>query len=91
MAGGHEFAFPAEERGIVDREHHAHRRFIDGDGRKGFGILKVGDGIADLETVDAHHSADVAALDFVHPLLFQAFKDHQVLDLLLFDDVITFA
>ena len=81
----------AEEGGIVDREEHAHRRLVDGDRLERLGILEVRDGVADLEAVDAHHGADVAALDFVDIGLAEALEDHQLLDLLLLDDVVALA
>ena len=91
MAGGHEFAFAAKERRVVDGEDHAHRGFIHGDGRQGLRVLEVGDGVADLEAFDAHHGAEVAALDALDLALLQSFEDHQVLDLLFLHDIIALA
>ena len=91
VAGGHELAVLAEERGIVDGEEHAHRGLVDGDGREGLRILEVGHGVADLEAVESHHRADVAAAGAVHVALAEAFEHHQLLDLLLLDHVVALA
>ena len=91
VAGGHELAVLAEERGVVDHEEHRHRGLVDGDRRERLRILDVGDGVADLEPVDAHQGADVAALDLVHIGLAQALEHHHLLDLGLLDDVVALA
>ena len=91
VAGSDIFSILSKERGIIDGEEHAHRRLVDGDRRQGLGILVVGDGIADLESVNAHKGADIAATGFVDIGLAQAFEDHELLDLLLLDDVIPLA
>ena len=91
VAGGDIFSVLPEERRIVDGEEHAHRRLVDGDRRQGLGIVVVGDGIANLESVDAHQGADVAATGFVDIGLAKAFEDHELLDLLLLDNVIALA
>ena len=66
VSRSHELSVLSEERRVVDREEHAHRRFVDGDRRESFRILDVGNRVADLETVNADNSADVTALDAVH-------------------------
>ena len=91
VARGHELAVLAEEGGIVDGEEHAHRRLVDGDRLQRLGVVVVRDGVADLEAVDAHHGADVAALDLFDVGLAQALEDHQLFDLLLLHDVVALA
>ncbi len=80
MARSDVLAFATEERRIVDREEHAHRRFVDGDGFERFGILEIADRVADLEALDADQRANLAALDALHLGLGQPVEDHQVLD-----------
>ena len=80
MARGDVFSVLAEEGRVVDREEHRHRGFVDGDGRQRFGILVVADRVADLEAVDAHDGADLAAWNLLDLLLAQSLEDHQVLD-----------
>ena len=91
VAGGHELAVLAEERRVVDHEEHGHRGLVHGDRRERFRILDVGDGVADLEPVNAHQGADVAALDLVYIGLAQALEHHDLLDLGLLDDVVALA
>ena len=91
VAGGHELAVLAEERGVVDHEEHRHRGFVDGDGRERLRILEVRDGVADLEPFDAHEGADVTALDLVYIGLAETLEHHDLLDLGLFDDVVALA
>ncbi len=91
MSGSHKLAILAEERGIVYGEEHAHRRFVDRDRREGLRILAVGDRVADLEAVDADHRTDVTALHSIHIGLSKTIKDHELLDLMLLDNVIPLA
>ena len=91
VAGGHELAVLAEERGVVDHEEHRHGRLVDGDRGEGFRILDVGDGVADLESLDAHERTDVTALDLVDIGLAQALEHHDLLDLGLLHDVVALA
>ena len=88
---GHVFAVLAEEWRIVDGEEHRHRGLVHRDRRKGFRILGIGDGVADLEAFDADHGADVAAAYFFDLALAEAVEDHQLLDLRFLDDVIPLA
>ena len=80
MAGGDVFAVLAEERRIVDREKHRHRRFVDGDRGQRFRILVVADRIADFESVDADQGADFTAGHCIDLFLAQTFENHQLLD-----------
>ncbi len=91
MAGSHELALTAEERGIVDAEEHTHRRLIDGYRRKRLGILVVGYGVSDFKTVNSYDRADVPALHAFDLGLPQARKHHQILDSLLLNYVIPLA
>ncbi len=91
VSGRDEFAVFSEERGIVDGKEHAHRGFVHGDGRQGLRVLEVGDGVANLEAFDAHHGADVAALDRIDIGLAQAVEDHELLDFGFFNDVVALA
>ena len=80
VARSDEFAVLAEEGRIVDREQHAHRRFVDGDRFERFGVLVIADRVADLEAFDAYQSADFAALHLVHLGFTQSLENHQVFD-----------
>ena len=91
VAGGHELAVLAEERGVVDHEQHRHRGLVDGDRGEGLRVLDVGDGVADLEPFDAHQGADVAALDLVDIGLAEALEDHDLLDPGLLHDIVALA
>jgi hypothetical protein len=63
--------------GIVDSEKHAHGRFIDGNGRKGFRILVIRNGVAYFESIDAHNGANVTTTDRIHIGLAKSIEDHQ--------------
>ena len=91
VAGRDVFAVFPEEGGIVDGKEHAHRGFVHGDGRQGLRVFEVGDGVANLESFDAHHGADVTALDIVYIGLAQAVEDHELLDFGFLNDVVALA
>ena len=74
MPGGDEFAFLAEERRVVDGEDHAHRRLVNGDGRHGFRVFDIRDGIADFEAFQTNDGADFTGVDFFHFCFFKAIK-----------------
>ena len=81
MARGAVFALSAEERRVVDGEEHTHRRLVNSDGGQRLGILKVGDGVANLEALQANHGADVATLHGLCALVADTLKGVQLLDL----------
>ena len=58
-------AFLAAERRIVDAEDHVERRLVDLDRRQGDRVVDVGDGVADVDLLEADDGADVAGADFV--------------------------
>ena len=91
MPGSHELAVLSEEWGIVDGEEHTHRRLVHGNRRKRLRILVIRNGIADFETVNAHHSADIAAFDLLDLLLSKAVENQELLDLLFLNPVIPLA
>src|SRR5579863_1088700 len=64
MAGSDEFAILAVKWGVVDPKKHAHRRFIYADYRKGFRVLCIGNGISDIELLQAHHRTNIAGFHF---------------------------
>ena len=79
LAEGHRLAVLAGERTIVDQEEHGDGRFLDlqrGEGRVGQsgGRQRV----ADHDVVGAVHPHDVAGVDLVDLLAFQAAGDPQV-------------
>src|SRR5439155_26971104 len=47
-------------RARVDAEDHGDRRLVDPDGRKRRGTFAIGDGLADVDVLDAGHRDDVA-------------------------------
>ena len=81
MARGTELALTAEERTIVDGEEHTHRRLVDGDGWQRLGVLEVGDGVANLETLETDNGTDVARAYLVGLLVTHTLKGMQLLDL----------
>jgi len=66
VAGGDEVPFLACKGALVDMEHHGQCRFIDVDGRKGFGICCISYGFADVDILEACHGDNVAGLSFLH-------------------------
>ena len=86
LARGDVLAVLAEEGRIVDGEEHRHGGLIDLDARHGFGRLDVADGVANLETFDAGHGADIAREDFVGLLLAHALEGKEFLHLHLLRD-----
>ena len=85
VAAGDIFAFLAEERRVVDGEKHRHCGLVDLDGRQGFGIVVVADGVADFEhhvLVEVEeHGTDFAGFDNVLGSFFaQAFEGVELLD-----------
>jgi hypothetical protein len=65
VAAGHELAFLAEERRVVDGEEHAHGGFVHLELGQAFGVLGIGNGIADIEILQAHQGHDLAAANLV--------------------------
>ena len=62
-----EFAFAPSEGGVVDLEGHAHGRLVHGEVRQGFNVVRVAEGVGDVERVNAGKGDDVAgggAVDF---------------------------
>ena len=75
-----EFAFLAEERGVVDAEHHGDGGFVDRDRRHGFRCGGVGNRVADVETFNADDRAEVAAVDMIGLFAFDSFKSKDLFD-----------
>src|SRR3712207_3005367 len=60
VTAGTELAFLTEEGRVVDSEKHAHRRLIHGYGRQWLGVFEVGNGVANLESLQSYYRTDVA-------------------------------
>ena len=69
---GDEFAFAPSEGGVVDLEGHAHGRLVYGEVRQGFDVVRVAEGIGDVEWVDAGEGDDVAGGGAINFDFFQA-------------------
>ena len=91
VPGSHELPVFTEERGVIDREEHAHRGLVDGDRRQGLGSVQVGDSVTDLEAVDSNHRANVSATDLLDIGLAKTVEDHQLLDFMLLNNIIPLA
>ena len=70
---GDEFSIFSEERRVVDREQHVHRRLIHRNAWQCFRIFRIGDRISDIEILDTHHGAKITGMYFsyfflTHPL-----------------------
>src|SRR5690606_27938176 len=66
MPGGHELPVLSKEGAVIDREEHAHGRFIDGYGPQLFWIVVIGNGIPDLKSLHAHNGTDVPGDNFTN-------------------------
>ena len=67
LAAGDVFAFAPGKGRVVYLEGHAHRRLIDGEAGQRFDVVRVAEGVGDVERVDAGEGDDVAgggAIDF---------------------------
>ena len=80
VARRHVFSLLAEERRVVDRKQHAHRRFVDCDRFQRLRIFEIADRIADLEPFDADQRANLAAFDPLDFGFAQSVEYHQILD-----------
>ena len=60
MAGCHKLAIFPEERRIVDRKQHRHRRFVDSDRRQRFRIIGISNRLTDFETFHTDNRTDIA-------------------------------
>ena len=90
MTRSDESPFFPEKGGIVDGEDHAHRRLVNGDGRQGFRIFRVGDRVADLKTLQAVKGANLTGFHHLRFLAREAFKNVQAADALLFQGAVLF-
>jgi hypothetical protein len=76
----------AGEGRIVDTEHHVERRLVHRQRRQGDGLLRVGDGVADVHLVQPNHGADVAGGQLRHLAAAEAVElqhlHHRVVDAL---------
>ena len=73
-------ALLAEEGRVVNGKEHAHRRLVDGNRGQRLGLLKVADGVANLEILQPDDGANVAALHLVDLAVAHAFKGMNLLD-----------
>ena len=90
VAAGYIFTVLAEERRIVDRKEHRHRRFVDGDGRQRFRSFEIGEGVPDLEIVDSRNGANIPRQRLGDFHFAQTFEHVQFLDFGLFDRPVAF-
>ena len=74
MARGAEFAFATEERRVVNGEEHTHSGFVDSYWRKGFGVFKVGYGVAYFELFEADDGAYISRVYVVGFLMSHSFE-----------------
>src|SRR5690606_9391089 len=79
VARRYEFTFFSEKRGVVDGKEHVHRRLIDVDNLQLLWTLKIGYGIADIESLDADHGTNIAGLHFLDLHAAKALKGMQFL------------
>src|SRR5690606_20859635 len=75
-----ELTFLTEERRGVDGEEHAHGRLVHLEAGQAFGVLEIGDGVSDIEALQTHDGAELAAVEFtvLHLFLAEAFEDHEL-------------
>src|SRR6185436_14856962 len=59
LSRGDVLALPAGPRGGVHCEHHGDGRLVDADRRQRFRALEIGDGVADVDVLDAGYGHDV--------------------------------
>ena len=78
LPAGDEFAFASGEGGVVDLEGHAHGRLVHGEVRQGFDVVRVAEGIGDVERVDAGEGDDVAGGSAIN---FDFFQSEEFVDL----------
>src|SRR5690606_1526462 len=74
VTGGHKLAFSTEERGVVDREEHVHRRLIDADSHQCLRVVCVREGVADLKIIDTSHCANISRECFFNFIFAKTFK-----------------
>ena len=91
VAGSNKLAFTAEEWRIIDTEEHTHSRLVNLDWRKGLRIFKIGYGITYFKAFKSDNCTYVTAIDGIHLGFSQAVKDHQLLDFLLLEYIISLA
>ena len=59
---GDELPFPSGQRRIVDRKLHGDGRLVDDDQRQRHWVFDAGDGLADIDSVNAGDGNNVADL-----------------------------
>jgi hypothetical protein len=80
LPAGDVLAVLTVEGTIVDHEAHGQCGFVDVDQGQWLGMLRVGQGVADVDPFEAHHGADVAAIDLRDLAPFEVFEDEKLLD-----------
>ena len=83
VARCHIFSVFSEEWRVVDGECHRHGRLVDGDAWQRFGIVQVGNGVANLKSFNAYKSTDITRLHALHLFAAHSLKHVQLLDALL--------
>ena len=78
MTGGHILTVLTEERTIVNREHHRHRRLVNSYRIQRFRILHIAYRIADFEAFYSDECADIATRNSIGLHMPHAFKSMQL-------------
>ncbi len=83
FAVGDELAIASGERPVIDAKGHVNGRLVNRDNRQRAGLVGTGNGIADINGIQAGHRADITCFDRIHLLTPQTFEYMQVHYLLL--------
>ena len=88
VARSDEFSVLTEERRIVNRKQHVHRWFINGNAWQCFRLLRIGQGIANVEVFDTDNGTKVTRMHFTHFFLSHAFEYIELFNAAALDNAI---